>query len=100
MVATLAVPTLIEAAHRIGVELHKVNSGGNLYVWHTPPPEEAVVYIGKSASDKRPNEERGWRDGLDTKAEIEGFSGTPDVMRILFHLTACQHKRMACPRKD
>ena len=30
----------------------------------------------------------------------EGYSGTPDVMRILFHLTACQHKRMACPRKD
>jgi hypothetical protein len=70
MVATLAVPTLIGAARRIGVELHKVNSGGNLYVWHTPPPEEAVVYIGKSASDKRLNEERGWRDGLDPKAEI------------------------------
>lgn len=70
MVATLAVPALIEAARRIGVELHKVNSGGNLYVWHTPAPEEAVVYIGKSASDKRPNEERGWRNSLDPKAEI------------------------------
>jgi hypothetical protein len=80
MVATLAVPTLIEAAHRIGVELHKVNSGGNLYVWHTPPPEEAVVYIGKSASDKRPNEERGWRDGLDTKAEI--VSGIVALLRV------------------
>lgn len=54
MVATLAVPTLIEAARRIGVELHKVNSGGNLYVWHTPPPEEAVVYIGKSVRTSVP----------------------------------------------
>jgi hypothetical protein len=34
------------------------------------------------------------------KAHKEGYSGTPDVMRILFHLTARQHKRMACPRKD
>ena len=70
MVATLAVPTLIKAAHRVGVKLHMVNSGGNLYVWHTPMPEEAVVYIGKSASDKRLNEERVWRDGLDPTAEI------------------------------
>ena len=80
MVATLAVPTLIGAARRIGVELHKVNSGGNLYVWHTPPPEEAVVYIGKSASDKRPNDERGWRDGLDPKAEI--VSGIVTLLRV------------------
>lgn len=80
MVATLAVPTLIGAARRIGVELHEVNSGGNLYIWHTPPPEQAVVYIGKSASDKRLNEERGWRDGLDAKAEI--VSGIVTLLRV------------------
>jgi hypothetical protein len=80
MVTTLAVPTLIGAASRIGVDLHKVNDGGNLYVWHTPPPEEAVVYIGKSASDKRLNEDQGWRDGLDPKAEI--VSGIVTLLRV------------------
>ena len=49
MVAVLAFSTLIQAAARVGVELVEVEDGGNLYVWHTPPPERAVVYIGKSA---------------------------------------------------
>jgi hypothetical protein len=31
---------------------------------------------------------------------VEGYSAIPDVMRNLFRLTACLHKRMACPRKD
>jgi hypothetical protein len=80
MVASLTVSTLIKAADRIGVKLHMVNSGGNLYVWHTPTPEEAVVYIGKSTSDKRLNNERGWQDGLDPKAEI--VSGIVTLLRV------------------
>jgi hypothetical protein len=63
MVAVIAVSTLIQAASRVGVELAEVDNGGNLYVWHTPLPERAVVYIGKSASDKRVADERRWREG-------------------------------------
>ena len=80
MVAILTVSTLIKTADRIGVKLHKVNSAGNLYVWHTPTPEEAVVYIGKSASGRRLNNERGWRDGLDPKTEI--VSGIVTLLRV------------------
>ncbi|MGH3278226.1 MAG: hypothetical protein ACRDNW_03720 [Trebonia sp.] len=63
MVAVIAVSTLIQAAARVGVELIEVDNGGNLYVWHAPLPERAVVYIGKSASDKRVADERRWREG-------------------------------------
>ena len=30
----------------------------------------------------------------------EGYSGALDVMRNLFYLAACLHKRMACSGKD
>lgn len=63
MVAVIAVSTLLQAADRVGVELVEMDNGGNLYVWHTPLPERSVVYIGKSASDKRVADERRWREG-------------------------------------
>ncbi|MEV6903451.1 hypothetical protein [Amycolatopsis sp. NPDC051372] len=71
---------LIEAAERVGVELRKTGNGGNLYVWHTPSPEDAVVYIGKSASDLRVENETRWRDGLDPRHQI--VSGIVTLLRV------------------
>lgn len=79
MVAILTFPALIEAANRVGVDLHTVSSDGNLYVWHTPVPERAVIYIGKSASDKRLADEETWRDGADPKYNIR--SGIVSLLR-------------------
>ncbi len=66
MIATLAVDTLLTAAARVGVTVTRAEVDGNLYVWHTP--EDDVVYIGKSASNKRTADERRWRE-LDPSAE-------------------------------
>lgn len=60
MIATLTVDQLLSAAARVGVSLTPTATEGNLYLWHTPARE--VVYIGKSASDKRVNDERKWRE--------------------------------------
>ena len=79
MVAVLTLSTLIQAAARVGIELVEVEDGGNLYVWHTPPPERAVVYIGKSASDKRLAEEGKWRE-LDPRNTI--YAGIITLLRV------------------
>jgi len=50
-----------------------------------PPP---VVGFEQVADD--------WRK----HAYKEGYSGALDVMRNLFYLAACLHKRMACSGKD
>ncbi|MGW4125879.1 hypothetical protein [Nocardia sp. NPDC004711] len=80
MVATLTVSTLVEAARRVGVELREVTSGGNLYVWHTPTLELAVLYVGKSASDARLKEERSWQYGGDPTTVI--LSGIVTLLRV------------------
>jgi len=79
MVAVLAVSTLIRAAARVGIELVEVDDGGNPYVWHTPLPERAVVYIGKSASDKRVADEGKWRE-LDPRNTI--YAGIVTLFRV------------------
>jgi hypothetical protein len=58
MIATLLLDQLLAAADRVGVRLHRVSSDGNLYAWHSP--ENDVVYIGKSADDRRPSNELAW----------------------------------------
>lgn len=76
MVATLSVDALVVAAARVGVTLNPTVSGGNLYVWHTPEGE--VVYIGKSASNKRTSDEIRWSN----KDPREGiYSGIMTLLR-------------------
>jgi len=77
MIATLSVDRLLSAAARVGVVLKKTDSGGNLYLWHTP--ELDVVYIGKSASDSRVRDETAWM-ASDPKWEI--FSGIITLLRV------------------
>ncbi|WP_040837386.1 hypothetical protein [Nocardia brevicatena] len=58
MIATLLLDQLLAAAARVGVELRRIPSDGNLYIWHTPEGE--VVYIGKSGSNRRVTNEAEW----------------------------------------
>lgn len=76
MIATLSVDKLLDAAARVGVLLTQTETEGNLYIWHTSGRE--VVYIGKSASDKRVNDERKWRN-LDPRDQI--YSGIVTLLR-------------------
>ncbi|WP_454165388.1 hypothetical protein [Gordonia iterans] len=77
MIATLSVDRLLAAAARVGVDLAKTATDGNLYLWHTP--EQEVVYIGKSASDKRVADERSWCE-LDPSSQI--LSGIVTLLRV------------------
>ncbi|MFE2955085.1 hypothetical protein [Nocardia tengchongensis] len=80
MVATLPLPALLDALRRVGVELQLVTEGGNLYLWHTPAPEYALLYTGKAASDTRTRQEQTWKDNDDPNIEI--LSGIITLLRV------------------
>lgn len=79
---------LVELKHYCGILVGNTNGP-----WSTRQPDGTLEVIER---------QNPYNQAVLAKMAVsdEGYSGTPDVIRILFHLTACQHKRMACPRKD